>query len=210
MTTIVTRLYKDMATAQGVASALTQAGHSASKIDVISRDGAGTVEARMLDARVPKGSVAAYAPGIAKGAALLVVRAPFAPIGTARHAIRLVNKTPAIDVGLADEDVYIREQPRLELEGKILQGTVFYMSNPHRSLPEGHIMGSNPILPSRPRHSAIPGGAYMSTKFWPMKLLSARKEKDSAIRGGMLISSIFGIPTLIENLPSRELVRTTI
>jgi hypothetical protein len=210
MTTIVTRLYKDMATAQGVASALTHAGHAAGTIDVIGRDGAGAVEARMLEARVPKASVAAYAPGIAKGAALLVVRAPFAPIGTARHAIMVVNKTPAISVGLADEDVYVREQPVLEKEGKILKGTVFYMSNPHRSLPHGHIMGSNPILPPKPRTSAIPGGAYMSTKFWPMKLLSAHKERDSAIRGGMLISSIFGIPTLSGDTPSRQLIPTTI
>ena len=87
MTTIITRLYKDLATAQGVASDLTSAGHLAGNIAVISRDGAGTDEARMLEARVPKASVAAYAPGIAKGAALLVVRAPFAPIGTARHVL---------------------------------------------------------------------------------------------------------------------------
>ena len=210
MTTIITRLYKDLATAQGVASELTSAGHLAGNIDVISRDGDGTAEARMTEARVPKASVAAYAPGVAKGAALLVIRAPFAPVGTARHAIKLVNRTPAIDVGLDDEDVYIREQPNVEMEGKILHGTVFYMSNPHRNLPHGHILGSNPILPSRPRTSAIRGGAYMSTKFWPMKLLSTRTEKSSAIHGGMLISSMFGIPTLIKDLPSRELLKTTI
>lgn len=210
MTTIITRLYQDLATAQGVASALTSAGHLAGNIDVISRDGDGTSEARMIEARVPKASVAAYAPGVAKGATLLVVRAPFAPMGTARHAIRVVNRTPAINVGLEDEDVYVREQPKLETEGKILPGTVFYMSNPHRSLTHGHILGSNPILPSRDKRSAIPGGAHMSTKFWPMKLLSARKDKSSAIHGGMLISSLFGVPTLIKDLPSRELVKTTI
>ena len=210
MTTIITRLYKDMATAQGVATELTSAGHVAGNIDVISRDGAGTAEARMLEARVPKASAAAYAPGVAKGAALLVVRAPFAPMGTARHAIRVVNRTPAINVGLEDEDVYIREHPKVETEGKILQGTVFYMSNPHRRAGHGHILGANPILPAKPRTSAISGGAYMSTKFWPMKLVSARKEKSSAIQGGMLFSSIFGIPTLIKDLPSRELVKTTI
>lgn len=210
MTTIITRLYPDLATAQGVASALTSAGHLAANIDVISRDGDGAAEARMTEARVPKASVAAYAPRVAKGAVLLVIQAPFAPMGTARHAIKVVNRTPAIDVGLEDEDVYIREQPKLETEGKILHGTVFYMSNPHRNLPHGHILGSNPILLSREKRSAIPGGAYMSTKFWPTKPLSARKEKSSAIPGGMLISSLFGIPTLIKDLPSRELVKTTI
>lgn len=210
MTTIITRLYKDVATAQGVASALTSAGHDAGTIDVISRDGAQGAEACMIEARVPKASAAAYAPGIAKGAALLVVRAPFAPMGTARHAIRVVNKTPAISVGLADEEVYIREQPKIETDGKVLSGTVFYMSNPHRSLVHGHILGSNPILPARPRNSAIPGGAHMSTRFWPGRLLSPQRERTSALRGGWLISSVFGLPTLSGDTPSRQLIPTTI
>jgi hypothetical protein len=210
MTTIITRLYKDVATAQGVASALTSAGHDAATVDVISRDGAGEAEARMIEARVPVASAAAYAPGVAKGAALLVVRAPFAPMGTARHAIRVVNKTPAMSVGLADEDVYIREQPKIETSGKVLQGTVFYMSNTHRNLPHGHILGSNPILPARPRTSAIPGGRHMSKMFWPGKLLSPQRERSSAIRGGWLISSIFGIPTLSGDTPSRQLIPTTL
>lgn len=208
MTTIITRLYKDLATAQGVAASLISAGHDVGTIDVISRDGEGTAEARMKEARVPKASAAAYAGGVDKGAALLVVRAPFAPMGTARHAMRLVNRTPAIDVGLKDEDVYIREQPKLEATGNVLSGTVFYMSNPHRSLTHGHIMGSNPLLASKPRNSAIAGGAQMSTKFWPGRLLSAPKERSSAIRGGMLISSIFGVPTLSGDTPSRELIPT--
>jgi hypothetical protein len=210
MTTIITRLYKDLATAQAVAAELSLAGHDNATIDVIGRDGDGTAEARMAEARVPRASAAAYAGGVAKGAALLVVRAPFAPMGTARHAMRVVNRTAAIDVGLADEDVYIREQPKVEKAGKVLPGTVFYMSNPHRSLPHGHIFGKNPLIASKPRTSAISGGAYMSTKFWPGRLLSVPKERTSAIRGGMLISSIFGIPTLSGDTPSRELIPTII
>jgi hypothetical protein len=210
MTTIITRLYKDMATAQGVVDALVSAGHDAGTIDVIARDGAGAAEARMAEARVPKASAAAYGPGIAKGNALLVVRAPFAPIGTARHAIRVVNRTPAINAGVADEDHYIREEPKLEKTGKLLPGTVYFMSNPHRTAMHGHIMGSNPISPSKPRTSAIAGGGYMSTKFWPMRLLSAPKERTSAAGSGFLFSSLFGIPTLIGDLPSRTMVKTSI
>ncbi len=210
MTTIITRLYKDLATAQGVVNALTSTGHDAGTIDVIARDGAGSAEARMAEVRVPKASAAAYGPGIAKGNALLVVRAPFAPIGTARHAIRVVNRTAAINAGVADEDHYVREQATVEKTGKVLPGTVFYMSNPHRSAMHGHVMGSNPVSPSKPRTSAIPGGAHMSTKFWPMKLLSAPKERTSASGSGFLFSTMFGIPTLIGDLPSRKMVKTTI
>ena len=93
----------------------------------------------------------------------------------------------------------------MQTSGKILSGTTFFMSNPHRTVRHGHVLGSNPILPSKPRTSAIRGGAYMSTKFWPGKLLSAPKERRSAIRGGGTVSSLFGLPTIIREWPSREL-----
>jgi len=205
MTTIITRLYPDVTAAQAVVAALTGSGHSASTIDVITREGPASAADRMRAARVPSASAAAYAPAVAEGRALLVVRAPFAPVGTARHAIKTVNRYPALSVGLEDEDVYIREDPKVQTSGKILSGTTFFMSNPHRTVRHGHVLGSNPILPSKPRTSAIRGGAYMSTKFWPGKMLSAPKERRSAIRGGGTVSSLFGLPTIIREWPSREL-----
>lgn len=206
MTTIITRLYSDVAAAQAVVAALTSNGHRPSTIDVITKDGAAPALDRMHAARVPSGSAAAYAPAIAKGQALLVVQAPFAPIGTARNAIRTVNRFPALSVGLADEDVYIREDPKVDTSGKLYPGTTFFMSNPYRSPSHGHILGSNPISPSKPRTSAIRGGAYMSTKFWPGKLLSAPKDRSSAIRGGGLVSSIFGLPTIIRDWGPRGMM----
>ena len=206
MTTIITRLYPDLATAQSVVAALKSGGHDPSTIDIVARDGDGPAEDRMHKLRVQAASAAAYAPGIARGGALVVVQAPFAPMGTARHAIKVVNKTPALNVGLEDEDFYIREQPRVDIAGKVLPGKTFFMSNPYRSTGHGHILGQNPILPSKPRTSAIAGGAYMSTKFWPMKLLSRAKERNSAIRGGFLFSSMFGLPTLIRDWPSRDMM----
>ncbi|MCU0903822.1 MAG: hypothetical protein MUE83_08095 [Tabrizicola sp.] len=210
MTTIITRLYPDLATARSVAAMLEDRGHDAANIDIITKDGDGTVEARMKAARVLAASAAAYAPGLAKGRALLVMRAPFAPIGTARDAIRAVNRTGALDVGLADEDVYLREQPQVEISGKVQRGTVFYMSNPHRRHGHGHILGSNPLLPSKEKTSAIRGGAHMSKMFWPMKLVSTGRQANSAISGGFLFSKMFGIPTLIRDLPSRELIPTKV
>lgn len=210
MTTIITRLYPDLATASSVAANLVAGGHDPATIDVITRNGDGAVSARMQAARVQAASAAAYAPRVEKGAALVVVRAPFAPMGTALHAIRVVNRTPSLNVGLDDEDVYIREQPRVDIAGKVMPGTVFFMSNPFRKAGHGHIFGQNPVLPSRRRTSAIAGGAHMSTKFWPMKLLSEPKERTSAIPGGFLFSSMFGIPTLIRDWPSRDMIKTTL
>ena len=210
MTTIITRLYADAAAAQSVAAALLAEGHSPATIHIITRDGAGTAAARMQAARVGATAMRAYAGPVAEGRALLVVNAPFAPMGTALSAIRMVNQFASIDVGLADEDVYIRDEPEVRLSGRVLQGTVFFMSNPYRSLPQGHILGSNPIMHSRPRTSAIRGGAHMSIRFWPMKLVSKPREGTSVLRGTWLFSALFGLPTIIRRWPPRDDIPTTI
>ena len=210
MTTIITRLYADAAAAQSVVAALQAEGPSSATVQVITKDGAGSAADRMHAARVGATEARAYAGPVGEGRALLVIDAPFAPMGTALNAIRTVNRFPSIDVGLAEEDVYIRDEPQVDLSGRVLQGTVFYMSNPHRSLPQGHILGSNPIIHSRPRTSAIRGGAYISTKFWPMRLVSKPKVGTSAMRGTWLFSSLFGLPTIIRNWPPRDDIPTTI
>jgi hypothetical protein len=197
MTTIITRLYPDTATARAVAGALTASGHAVDTVEVIARDGAADVASRMRAARVHPDAAALYAPAVTGGATLLVVRAPFAPMGAARHAMKVVDRTPSIKVGVGDENAYIREQPTVAMRDNLLHGHPLVMSNPHRSLPHGHILGSNPILSPRTRRSAIAGGRHMSRMFWPMRLVSARaKEGTSAIQGGWLFSSMFGIPTI--------------
>jgi hypothetical protein len=208
MTTIITRLYADSATARAAAHDLMGRGHSDDYISIITGDGGGSVTDRMRALRVGAAAASAYAPHVAKGAALLVVQAPFNPIGAARDAMRALKKHPSLDVGVANENEYLREEMKIETSGKVLQGTVFYMSNPHRSTSHGHILGSNPIISGKTKTSAIPGGAYMSTKFWPMKLISAPTERRSAISGGFLFSSLFGIPTVIREWPSREMMTT--
>lgn len=196
MTTIITRLYQDGATAKSVADALLANGHGAGTIDIIT--GAEGAEARMVAARVRPEAAAAYAPAVAGGNALIVVRAPFAPIGAARNAMRVVDRFASVKVGVSNEDFYVRETPSVHARGSVLTDHPFFMSNKHRPAAHGHILGSNPIKPSRPRTSAISGGAYMSTKFWPMRLLAAKtRQGSSAIRGGWLISKSLGIPTLI-------------
>jgi hypothetical protein len=206
MTTIITRLYPDLATAKTVVAALETSGSDPSTITMVTKKGEGSVETRIRSLRVPAPSAAAYAPGVESGGVLVVVQAPFSPIGTARTAIKVVNRTPSLDAGVADQDAYIREQAQVDRLGRVLPGKVFFMSNPFRSTGHSHILGQNPILPAKPRTSAIAGGAYMSTKFWPMKLVSAAKERNSAIRGGFLISSIFGIPTTTNDWPSRDMM----
>ena len=198
MTTIITRLYSDTSTARGVATTLIAQGHPQDTIDVITRDGGGDLLSRLRSARVRNAAAAAYAPAIEAGHALVVVRAPFAPMGAARHAMRIVDRSASIKVGVADENEYVREQPKVQVRGSLLTGNPLVMTNPYRPMTHGHILGSNPILAPRTRRSAIAGGKFMSRMFWPMRLVSANaKQGTSAMRRTWLFSSLFGLPTLL-------------
>jgi hypothetical protein len=83
MTTIIIRLYADAAAAQGVVAALLAEGHSPATVQVITKDGARSAADRMHAARVGATAARAYAGPVGEGRALLVVDAPFAPMGTA-------------------------------------------------------------------------------------------------------------------------------
>lgn len=110
MTTIVTRLFADMKTAEQAVNALQLQKHPADIMDVIPA-GAGA-EAEMTAARVPDKSAKTYAAAMAKGNVLLVVRAPFVPLGAARNAIETLSHFESMDAGVDDENCYVREEPK--------------------------------------------------------------------------------------------------
>jgi hypothetical protein len=109
MTTVVTRLYETEEMARGVADALRAEGFPDATLDVIAVADAAAMEA----ARVEAGAAARYAKAMEPGYALFVCRAPFNPIGAALRAQEVANATPSLDVGVADENRYIRETPNL-------------------------------------------------------------------------------------------------
>jgi hypothetical protein len=204
MTTIITRLYSDSSAAAAAKASLLGYGLDEDVIHFITADVSGGAAAAMKAARVTAESAKAYHAAMTGGQALLVVQAPFNPVGTARAAIKVLRKHPALNVGLEDEDVYLREYPDARHANSVMKGGPLLMSNSFSRPSHGHILGSNPIMESKPRTSAMRGGGYMSKMFWPMKLVSAPKQGTSAIRGGKLFSSMFGLPLLTQTWSSRE------
>ncbi len=186
MTTIITRLYSDAASARAVMTDLLGQGHAEDTIDVIVRDGATDLTHRLQAARVNPAAAATYAKHMSgSGKALLVVRAGFNPVGAARNAMKVVGRYPSLDVGLANETQYLREDGSSAMATSVMKGHPLLMSNPHHKASHGHILGSNPISAPRTKRSAMAGGGYMSKFFWPMRLVSAEaKQGTSAIRGG--------------------------
>lgn len=208
MTTIITRLYPDPAAASAAQASLLAAGHDQSTIQIITTGTAGGAAAAMKSARIATASADAYASALSGDRALLVVQAPFNPVGTARNAIKVLARHPAMHVGVSDEDAYLREYPEVVVAGNILEKHPLVMSNPFRRLPHGHILGNSPIIHSKERTSAMRGGGYMSRFFWPMKLVSAPKQGTSAIRGGFLVSKMFGLPLVMKSWPARDILPT--
>ncbi len=199
MTTIITRLYPDIAAAQAAVHELMGRGHSDDYLNIISRDGDGSVADRMRAARVNARSAAAYAPHVASGAALVVVQAPFNPMGAARHAMRVLDRHPSLNAGVENENEYIREEPRMETRGSILHDHPLFMSHDMAARDRGTVssaFGLRTLSPRKTKTSAMSGGGFMSTKLLPFPLLSRSKEKTSAIRGDWTLSGMLGIPMI--------------
>jgi hypothetical protein len=210
MTTIITRLYSDPSAANAAMADLLSNGQDKATLQIITAKTLGGAAAAMKAARISSASAAVYGQAMTGDQALLVVQAPFNPIGTALNAIQVLRNHPATNVGLDDEDVYLREYPTAQYLNRVMTHHPLLMSNPFRSLPHGHILGNNPILRSKERTSAIRGGAYLSRFFWPMKLVSTPKPRTSAIRGGFLFSSLLGLPLILRSWASREEIPTII
>ena len=157
MTTIITRLYPTQSAANAARASLLEKGQNEDTIQIILGGKSDEAAAAMNAARVSKASAAAYLQAMTGTQALLVVQAPFNLIGTAQKAMRVLQKHPAMDVGLADEDVYLREYPDARFSNSIMNDHPLFMSNPFRRLSHGHIFGSNPIMESKPRTSAMRG-----------------------------------------------------
>jgi hypothetical protein len=111
--------------------------------------------------------------------------------------MKVVDRVRSVKVGVADENEYVREEPHILTRKRVLPPGTFYMSNAHRSFSHGHVLGSNPVITGKTKTSAMRGGGFMSRYVWPMKLVSRAKEGTSAIRGGYLFSSMFGLATVI-------------
>jgi hypothetical protein len=199
MTTIVTRLYDSAEKAHAAASALTDMGLPDSTIRIIGQgDGA---EAQMIAARVGKESAAIYANHLSGGKTLLVVQAPFAPIGMAKSVMVVSDRFGPIPVAGVNANEYIREKPQTEKFLSILKDHRRFMSSdmdPGHPRERGTVssaFGLRTLSQHRTKRSAISGGAFMSTKFLPFPLLSQSKTKTSA-GSGRTISSMLGLSTI--------------
>lgn len=207
MTTIVSRLYADPATAQAIAAQLTDMGLPASACDVL---GPEADAARIRAARVAVGAANAYAACLAsQGGALVVARVPFSPIGAARAAIKIADSAASVDLGIADQNAYQAEQPDARLFLSVLTDHPRFASHDLRPGyskvygPVTELFGLPMLSRRRGSASAMRGGGFMSRMFWPMPLVTRNRHARSAVGTAGHVSRMFWPMPLIARRSGR-------
>ena len=193
MTTVVSRLYDKVDTANRVADKLRAQGFPESTITLVTSADADAIAA----ARVSEGASSAYARKMAEGQVVLVCRAPVTPFGAARIAMAVADSEAWIDAGRGACNEYIREVADLSAK------TPSVLTNHPLMMTRDDYVGSGwagwtlsgvfmwPTVSRRRDYklSVMTGTRYMSRGFWPRPLLSNKPRRVTAIRGGRLMLS---------------------
>lgn len=198
MTTIITRVYKDEAAAQGVAEALRTAGHPAGAISLIAK-GQGDIEQQLASARVPAQAVAAYAKAVKGGKALVVARAEITPFGAARNARQVMDAHEPITIaGAVPEHIADGPAASNARAPSILADHRRFLSTdmdpgrkkPHRFFSDS--LGFRLLSDRKPAEGTVmKGGAFMSQRFWSGPLLKKEPRKSSVMPGAPYMSQSF-------------------
>lgn len=201
MTTVITRLYAKASTAKSVSSALRGEGIAPAWIDVIAA-GEGA-QSKMEAAKVRPEAAAAYAAAMTEDSALVVVRAPTVPFGTALKAIKVVDGQPAVDAGVEKEDHLIRSMPRkrtrdelsiLAHHPRFFGDDVVHPAHKRRRRMFSERFGW-PLLSSRkPGNVVWKNGGLVTAKYFP--LLSMRSSNSAMGKSGLFLSPRLGMSTI--------------
>lgn len=194
MTTIITRLYSDKATAQAVVAALKDIGLNDDEVALV--DG-GDATARLRALRVAPNDAAGLAASVATGHAAVVVAAPFNPRGIALKATRTLDAHHPV----AGSDRYIEADYRPTRRSNLYPEGTYFMSIPPEyggGASHRHALSLGGLV-SRAKEgtSAIRGGGFMSRMILPFRLLKKKSGANSVIRDrGWRLSTMLGIPMI--------------
>lgn len=191
MTTIISRLYDSVETAAAAADALLDAGHRPETLDVIAAEAGAsdtaadtaTLTQRIAAARVGLRSAPAYAEELARGRALLVVRAPITPFGGAREAMRIAARFAPVEVPGVIGDQYVRDYPDPRFFNTLLHDHRRFLSQD--------------IPPENPRRRGLVSAAF------GVPLLSGRRPRVRPA-GRPLTGAL--MPLVIRRAPSRSVL----
>lgn len=204
MTKIITRVFASEAQARKAADRLNVKFLPRRNVRII--NGGPNAEAEMQRAQVHESAITPYAKHLAKGAAVLAVRAGSKPLGAARITREVMAKFETHDVGNAVEESKVAWTP--DKSPSILKDHPLFLTNAGVASAGPVSEGlSLPMLKERKsKRSVMSGEKRMSRMFWPMPLLKTNRNATSAISGGRYMSRMFWPMKLLSTKPRRKSV----
>lgn len=222
MTHILTRLYADEKTANGVRERLFRAGFPRYVMRVVTLRDDETHDSlmnRITRIHVPDRAASVYTESVASGNALLVVEAGFKPLGARKIGVAVLDETDDMPSNLESQDFKIanikdhaprvmKEHPRFltaspdpdHIGGPLSDQFGFSMVSASRRRNSagkgGPIFPFGALIKGRNAKSAMSGGGFMSRIFWPMKLVTnAPRRRSAIVGGGTPFSRLLGLKT---------------
>ena len=192
MTTIVSRLYESAEAASAVVDALAAAEADAGGVAVVTASEGFDTAQRIQGYGVSGHLAAAYAPKVNEGAALVVARCEFAPVGMAKRAMDTMDAAGPMDVGMAKESTYYQSTAKSERFTSVLRGHPLMLTSDRgrrRGL-ASHAFGIR-TLTSWGRRQSTAKWTHVSKWFFPIPLLEKRKKHYSVVSNGALITAPF-------------------
>jgi hypothetical protein len=205
MTRIITRVFADVADAERAVYRMNMKGVPKRNREIILKGN--NAKAEMERAGVHESALSSYSDYLAKGHAVVVVRATYKPLGVARIVREIFDKLDAVQTGSkVVNDHPVAWEP--DKSPSVLKDHPRFLTFPGMEM-TGHITDSFgfPMLKTRkPKRNLMSGGKRMSRMFWPMPLISKKKRSSSVMRGGRQMSKSFWPAKLISSKPRRKSV----
>lgn len=216
MITLITRGYADVHSAKGIQQRFFRQGFKRNDVGVVSGEGIDRDRILYLLRRelVPEEALASYADAVEKGAHLVIVRATYKPLMAIKKATETFKTSGAMQL---DIESRFRVKPPVDHAPFVMKDHPrFFTPEPDGSSPErfserfgwamvspdqqrfsalagGKLMFGGKVKTGRVANSAMSGTRFMSQKFWPMPLLSAKPRK-SSVTSGHPFSELFNWP----------------
>ena len=193
MTTIISRVFSDEKAAKSAAKRLVFRGIPSRDCAVIAGSDEAAVASRLELAKIDESATSAYLKAAKAGQAIVVVHATYKPLMAATMVRDTFDKLDTVSVGDVTEEYFVPDGP--EKGSSVLREHPLFLTVPpartgHRGAPVTRNM-FRMLSPRKPRRSAIKGGGFKSRMFWPTPLLSKKPRKKSVISGVRYMSKAF-------------------
>ena len=203
MTTLISRLFADEATAQRAVKQMMFRGFPSRSCILISDSD--TAEAHLARAKVHESAIAPYAAAIAAGNVALIVQATYKPLGAARLARDIMGKLDPLDASGATEEHVLPWQP--DHAPSVMKDHPLFFSVVDIPVPHGPITANFGMRMTKPHRTKRPlSNKRASRLFWPMPLVSKKKRSNSDMSGGRKMSRMFWPMPLLSSKPRRKSV----